>query len=193
MEKVDQNTKQRKHLFQKLILEQDWLSPSNYQNTNIYNTNSQTPKNIYVSSKCLRLQVRPVPSGRWNLGLSIWLVRINKLIVYPFSAKEHKFFIEGTQVLSVRKPRSSYRTSPAPAGSPGPFSARGRAPSSCAGRRLTGSCPSAGAFSHWQEKDKHAAYGHYFWQFLQNVLKLCVRGVILCQHHCKKQWERSLG
>lgn len=74
---------------------------------------------------------------------------------------------ERTQVLSVMNAWSSYRTSPAPAGSQGPFSAHGRALSSCARRHLTGSCPSGEAFSHWQDRHKHAACGQYFWQFCQ--------------------------
>lgn len=95
----------KKYLFQKLILEQDWLFPSNYQNTNIYNTNSQTTKNIYVSSKCLRLQVCPVPSGRLLVKSGVeHLAHGNQQINYiPSVLRRINSLSERTQVLSVMR------------------------------------------------------------------------------------------
>lgn len=178
----------RNYLFQKLILEQgglglfffffcsmlhglkvsqNWLFSPNDQNTSIYNTNSQTIKTIYVSSKWLRLQVWHVPSRKLLVKFGVeYLAHGNhQIICIPSILRRINSLSERIQVASNIKPWSTYKTSLIPKDSQVPFSILVLVLSFCEGRRLIKSCLSGEAVLRWEERYKCIACSHCFRQF----------------------------
>lgn len=150
-----------------LKVSQNWLFPPNDQNKSIYNTNSQTIKNIYVSSKWLRLQVWHVPSRKLLVKFGVeYLAHGNhQIICIPSILRRINSLSERIQVASNIKPWSTYKTSLIPKDSRVPFSILVLVLSFCEGLRLIKSCLSGEAVLRWEERYKCIVCSHCFRQF----------------------------